>query len=291
MSVLVPEEISLLVSSDPLAGATNINATGSQFTVLLEEGIKVPSDALNVNLRLEEATVWWVTPNISASLGNNKLYITEGATPYVITIPDGLYDVIDLNTAIARELETAGATVSPQPLIVISADDATQKVIMDFEYNNVSVDFTQTDTFREILGFDSQVLGPYPTAPISILADNTAAFNTIESFLFHTNLTQKGIRINNSYSQTLGQIIIDVPPGSQITSSPRHPARVSAQDLAGQIKTSLKFWLTDQENNLVDTVGEYFTGRIVIEWLQPFITTHSITGNPHDGTRPHPRNR
>jgi len=279
------------VSSDPDAGAKNVNSLGSQFTVILEEGIKVPADALNVNIRLEEATVWWVTPNISSALGNNKLYISEGATNYVVTIPDGLYDMVDLNNAIQRELEIAGATTSPSPLISLQADDATQKVIIDFEYSNVSIDFTQPDTFREILGFDSQVLGPYPTAPVSILADNTASFNTINSFLFHTDLTQKGIRINNAYSQTLGQILIDVPPGSQIVSSPRHPARVSAQDLAGQIKQTMKFWLTDQNNQLVDTVNEFFTGRIVVEWLQPFVMTHAITGNPHDGTRPHPRNR
>ncbi len=268
---LVPEELTILLSSDPLSGATNISAEGDQYTVQLNEGINIPSDALNVNLRAEESTVWWVVPNISAKIGNNRFYVNEGGVPFVLTIPDGLYDLVELNSTIARLLENAGATTAPNPLIALSSDDASQKVVLRLNYTNVSVDFTQSDTPRDILGFNSQVVGPDLSAPVNIFADNTAQFNTIDYFLIHTDLIQKGISVNGNYSQTISTVLIDVPPGSQIISSPRHPPVLDAQDLAGTNKTGFRVWITDQANRPIDTRGEPFTVRVKISYLKPFI--------------------
>ena len=69
-----------------------------------------------------------------------------------------------------RDLENKDAKIDPNPLITMTPDDATQKVQIRFNYSNVSVDFTQADTFRDILGFDSLVYGPYAGAPVNILA-------------------------------------------------------------------------------------------------------------------------
>jgi hypothetical protein len=268
---LVPEEITILLSSDPSSGASNVSLKGDQFTVNLNEGIKIPSDALNVNVRAEESTVWWVVPNISADIGNNKFYVSEGGIPFVLTIPDGLYDLVELNSTLARLLENAGATTSPNPVIALSSDDASQKVILRLNYTNVSVDFTQLDTPRDILGFDSQIVGPNLSAPINIFADNTAQFNTIDYFLIHTDLIQKGISVNGNYTQTISTVLINTPPGSQIISSPRHPSVLDGQDLAGTNKTGFRVWLTDQANRPVDTRGEPFTVRLKISYLKPFI--------------------
>jgi hypothetical protein len=268
---LVPEEITLLVDSAPNSGAANISQEGDQFTVTLNEPIKIPSDALNVNLRAEESTVWWVVPNISAAIGNNKFYVDEGGVPFVLTIPDGLYDLVELNSTLARLLENAGATTAPNPVIALSSDDASQKVILRLNYVNVSVDFSQPDTPRDILGFNSQVVGPDLSAPVNIFADNTAQFNTIDYFLIHTDLIQKGISVNGNYSQTISTVLIDVPPGSQIISSPRHPPVLDGQDLAGTSKKSFRVWITDQANRPIDTRGEPFTCRIKISYMKPFV--------------------
>jgi hypothetical protein len=153
----------------------------------------------------------------------------------------------------------------------MTPDDATQKVQIRFNYNNVSIDFTQGDTFRDILGFDSLVYGPYTSTPINILAPDVAAFNQVNYFLIHSDLTNKGIRFNNNYSQTVAQVLIDVPPGSQIVSRPFNPAKISTQELAGTNRTNLRFWLTDDENRRVNTNGEYWSARIVIDYLKPFV--------------------
>ena len=273
MSFTIPEEISMIVSSDPTNGASNISPDGSYFEVQLQDGLSVPKDALNVNISVEEATIWWSVPNVITG-ENDKLYITGPDTldvlqNFVLTIPQGLYDLTGINEAMARELEAAGAKIDPEPLITFSPDEATQRVQMRFNYATVTIDFTQTDTPRVILGFDAQVYSPVPTNPI--LAPNVAAFNRINFFLIHSDMTNKGIRFNNNYNQTIGQVLIDVAPGSQIVSRPFNPAKINAPELAGTTRTNLRFWLTDDEDRRVNTNNEYWSARIVINYLRPFV--------------------
>tara|TARA_Y100000389_G_C17461992_1_gene522475 strand:- start:2918 stop:4045 length:1128 start_codon:yes stop_codon:yes gene_type:complete len=369
----VPQELSMIVSSNPANGATNRSYDGSSFEITLQDGLEIPSGSQNISVSVEEATVWWVVPNITDV--NNKMYLsggtagnttsaaelgyvvantdfemttlagetfsriaitaTSGTIPsgvfsagysikiedgiyagkeydileivtdttgqlemkieltsdvlgtsavnfsriipdgytsddYVITIPKGLYDLAGLNQAIARELEIAGARNNPDPLITLTPDESTQKVEIRFNYDNVTIDFqdnTATNNFREILGFDSLIYGPFSPAPHPELAPFPAAFNTINYFLIHSDLSNKGIRFNNNYSQTIAQVLINVSPGSQIVSTPFNPAKVSTPELQGTKRTNLRFWLTDDSNRPVDTNGEYWSARIVIRYL------------------------
>ena len=272
----IPYEETLIVSSDPKNGAVNITDKGSRFDVNLSgEGIYIPKKAIATNISVEEATVWWVIPNIETG-ENDKLYVNgpntlDVLTNYTLTVPQGLYDLDGLNQSILRLLENAGAKTNPEPLITLLADENTQKVVIRFNYNNVSVDFTQNNTFRNILGFNSQILGPYAVVPINQIANNTANFNTVNSFLLHSSLVSQGIRINDTFSSVISNILIDVAPGSQIISKPFNPAKIASPELNDTRKTTLQFWLTDDENRVVNTNGEYFTARIVIRYLLPYV--------------------
>jgi hypothetical protein len=294
--MLIPEEINFLISSDPSQGALNLTKDGSRFTVKLEEAIEVPKDALNVNLSVEEATVWWTVPNIITG-ENDKLYVT-GPTQLnpatiqtaIITIPLGLYDASGLNETVQQLLENAGFQTTDgipaitKPIFTITTDDATSKIILRFEYPTVQIDFTQNNTPREILGFNSLVYGPYPLAPQNIPAPNVAGFNTVNYFLIHSDLVQQGIRFNNNYNQTIAQVLIDVAPGSQIVSKPFNPAKSNCNRLAGSKIDRFTVWLTDDKQREVNTNNEYFTARIVIRWLHPHIlhdnTVKSVSNLP-----------
>ena len=136
-----------------------------------------------------------------------------------------------LNNSLQSGLEALGARTvdgggNPLPLVSLAPDDATQKVLLRFNYSNVTVDFTQANTPRDILGFDPLVYGPYPGAPLNILAPKIAAFNQVNYFLIASDLVQKGIRFNNRYNQVITQVLIDVAPGSQITATPFNPVEI-----------------------------------------------------------------
>ena len=132
--MMVPEEISMIVSSDPADGAINRSSDGSYFEIQLQDGLQIPKEALNVNLSVEESTVWWVVPNVITGQ-NDRMYIhgpdtTDVEQDYVVVIPQGLYDLSGINQAILRELENQGAKIDPNPLISFSPDEPTQKVEM-----------------------------------------------------------------------------------------------------------------------------------------------------------------
>ena len=127
---------------------------------------------------------------------------------------------------------------------------------------------------REILGFNSAVYGPYINAPVNILADTTAAFNTVNYFLIHSDIVSKGVRFNNTYNQTIAQVLINVAPGSQIVSTPFNPARSDASDLAGSRRSNLRFWLTDDQDRPVNTNNENWSARIVIHYSRPLVIKH-----------------
>jgi len=266
----IEREISLIVSSDKDVGAKNISTDGSSFSLNFGgDGINLPRSAQNVTVAVESASVWWNIGNIKAGV-NDKLYIkgpntSNIATDFEITIAPGLYDLDELEQAIHRELENKGAWTTDAPIIELNPDEATQKVEIKVNYPVVEIDFTQPNTMREILGFNSVVLTA-PVAPYTHVANNVAEFNSIEYFLIHTDLVSQGIRYNGSYNQTVAQVLIDVPAGSQIVSQPFNPPKIQAPEL--RTKSDLRFWITDHKNRAIDTNGEVWGCRVSIRYLE-----------------------
>lgn len=367
--MMVKQEVSMIVSSSPNNGAVNTSADGSYFEIQLQDALAIPAEALNATLSVEEASVWFTTPNIisgkndkiyitgpSASplitnrttlgypiastysmtgisadqstlsisnlaagmplgdfiLGdkfrpdsgisngieytiisiitdtvNTKEYIVSGflennipsntgmfsrlryniANNYILTIPQGLYDLNGINQAISRELENAGAN----SLVSLTPDEPTNRVEIRFNYNTVVVNFTYPDTPREILGFNNAIYGPYATVPLNVIAPNIAQFNQVNYYLIHSDLTNKGIRFNNAYNQTIAQVLIDVAPGSQIISKPFNPARINVNELIGAKRNNIRMWLTDDSDNRVNTNNEYWSARLVIRYFKPYL--------------------
>jgi hypothetical protein len=97
-------------------------------------------------------------------------------------------------------------------------------------------------------------------------SDQVASFNPVEFFLLHSSLVSTGLRINNVYNNTIAQVLIDVPPGSQIVSAPFNIPEIPAPELAGSDRKNIRFWLTDNNNNLVNTRSEFFSLRLIIHY-------------------------
>lgn len=272
-------EIPMIVDSDIAAGAINKTADGSTFEIELDDPITIPRDATNVTVQVQEATVWWVIPNII--LDENDTFSLDdglGGGPYVVQIPQGLYDVSGLQQSIESALVTAGSAPGQFTLI---ADNATQKIIMRLNATGVTVDFTVADTFHVILGFlATDVLGPTIVAQTDFTATNVAAFNTIDFFLIHSDIVPQGIRINSSYNQTIAQVLIDTPPGTQIVSRPFNPPKSEAQNLIGALRRRLKFWLTSQDGiTLVNTNNENWSARVIITYTHDTSIGHENRTN------------
>lgn len=259
---MVKHEIPIIVDSSIAAGALNKSADGSSFEINLEDAIQLPKTATSATVQVQEATVWWVIPNITTGV-NDAFSIDDGGGPYAGVVPQGLYDLSTLQQSVDSQVVAAGG---PSGLFQLIADSATQKVVIRLIGIGVSWDLTGATTFRDLMGFNSQVLGPTVVAQTDFLADNEAAFNQIDYFLIHSDLVNRGIRTNNTYAQTIAQVLIDVSPGSQIVSTPFNPPKSPAWDLIGAKRRRIRFSLTDNNGNLVNTNNENWSARVIIEY-------------------------
>ena len=262
-SVLFPKVTSYAFSSDPNAGAQNVHNKGSSFSVALNKPIAIPSGAISCSVDVIQANVWFVTPNISADLGNNNFYFSSAVTnpgSYHITIPDGLYSLADLNATPSREFANLGFAAN---IILLSPDGPTSRSIITFTIAGLDVDFTQANTVRTILGFNSRTS---PASPPSVAAesdysDNPAAFNQINSFYIRSSLiASDGLPINNMAAGIIAAIPTNVvEPGEQIIYQPQVPIDIDASSIIGRPIQSITFDLVDDQFRPVNTVGEYWS--------------------------------
>ena len=268
---MVVLSIPILVSSDPASGAINISSDGSQFEVTTDEPIVIPSEVTNCELFVTSASVWNVIPNVETGV-NDKFYITESPNPQTVaTIPQGLYDLNTLEQAIERDLENQGFPVGTFSFL---PDDPTQKVVIRINVVGITIDLTPADTPRDLLGFNSQILpDPGPSAGVeNFVADNEAAFNNIDFFLIHSDLCSEGIRLNGTFNQAIAKVdILDTGVGELITNQYFVPVICPCDYLIGSARKSWRIWLTDQNNERVNTQGEAFSCQIVIQYTFPLI--------------------
>ncbi len=247
-------------------GIFNKTNNGSSFEVTLEQAIIIPTSAFYATLSVESATVWYVFYNIDEDNLLKVSYDDGSLEVETLVLDPGLYDLDHLNAEIVRKLSE---TTLPTDLFQLVPSTADQKTVIQFNYAGVQIDFTIDNTIRNILGFDPVLV---PTAETTSSeqyekSQNIATFNTLDYILLHSDLVSMGIRINNKYDQTINQILIDSPPGSQIVSENRVVSEIPCNELIGQKRKRIRFWLTDQNGNELDTRGENFSCRLTIHYF------------------------
>ena len=97
---LIKKELSYFFNSSESSGAVKIGNLGNRFQISLSSPIHIPAKAKYATLHVPTASVWNNSPNISTTIGNNKLYFSYQGTNYIINIADGLYGVADIDSVI-----------------------------------------------------------------------------------------------------------------------------------------------------------------------------------------------
>src|SRR5690554_6495311 len=259
-------ELQILCDSNPANGAKDLAADGSRFTVDLVEGIYL-NGAKDIAVSLESAKIWYTFLNVFEDV-NDSLYLTVDGTNVTLVLPPGLYELNELlstlNLLWAND-NTTHAGVDQFPLSIIP-NWSTQKVILANIDDNeaVSVDFTQPDTFREILGFNSGVVNI--PAGQNEDGDEIAKFNVFNNLYVCTDLCA-GIRINSNFHNVIAEVPLG-KPHSQIVYEPYRPIECSAPELQFQPIRKFSVWLTDEKNNPIHTNGEFWSARLRVSWKE-----------------------
>jgi len=256
---------SIRFSSNPQNGSINLNSNGNRFTVQLNNSIAIPQSARDASIELNNGELWNNNPNISSENKNNMLDFVYGVDSYNFVVPDGLYSLNDLNAFLTREFKKA-SPVLPDDLFVLVGNNSTQRVLIDFNYAGIQIDFT-TSNIRTILGFDSRLS---PLAPSTIgeedIADGSAQFDRVTAWQIRMSFLSNGIPVNNQSSNTLAYIPITAGVGSLQFIEPRNPVPISLENLIGNSINNFDVELVDQEGRDVDTLGEYWEFVVLIRY-------------------------
>lgn len=267
---MLPIQYPIILNSGG-SDASEVTEDGSQFRVYFDNAISIPPEALYCYVTVPEATIWNVVYNVVAGV-NDTFYVEYDDGILVvnttITIIPGLYDVDHLNSALLRELNN-NVTV-PSDLFLILPDTASNRAVIQFNYSGTQLDFTQSNTMREILGFESRLVPLAPTSGVSYeLGDTIATFNNLNYFTIACDILTRGIPTNNSYNQTVVKVPADSPPGSEINYRSYTEIQIPATELIGVKITSLTVWLTDDNLQRVNTAGESFSLTLIIHYFMP----------------------
>jgi hypothetical protein len=265
---LIEKKLSYIFSSDPTKGAQAVSPNGAEFSVNLNYPLAIPRLAKYCTIELHSASIWYVTPNVSAELKNNKFYFNDGFAR-TLTVQNGLYNLDQLvQSLILESTNLVPAMITPfEDLFTIVGDDPTQKVVITFLPAAITagatIDFTQPDNMGALFGFNPQILNGVPP---TVFGDNVAQFNQTNQFYIQSDLIHTGIPVNSNQSNVLGVVYIDVPPGELINYQPQQPLIINADELIGGSRTGFRFRLTNEDGVLQDTNEEFWSFIVTIRY-------------------------
>jgi hypothetical protein len=236
---------------------------GSRFMIDFDSGFGIQRiDAKSVTIEVNSSSIPYVSPNISVDKNNNHFYLTWNANNYNITIPNGIYGVDDYNNTLVS-LFPAQVPPIPSDLLTISGNNPTQKTIITVT-DNVTIDFTQANTARLQLGFNSVLV--VIAANAFVQSDNAAHFEAITGYQIRTSLIRYGIINGNVYKGIIADIPLGAPPGAYNQFFNSRPQRSRCDELVMAKISQASFQVTDQNGRDIDLLNNPWTSSATIRY-------------------------
>lgn len=192
-------------------------------------------------------------PNIDTS--NNKFYLASNPKTPVVEIPEGSYEIEDINDYLQEELQKKGI-----PLSIVGHNSTLKTRIKCGEL----VDFSPTDSIAKLLGFENKRL-----TSLEETSDHPADIFKINAICIQCNLVS-GAYVNDIEAQEareghiIHQLFPNVPPGFKIV---ENPTNLIYLPITTRIIDYIALQIVDQDGNLVNFRGERVTVRLHLKKL------------------------
>ena len=198
-------------------------------------------------LALESINTYYSFPNIRDGV-NNKFTYTKSGVETTLYLPTGCYDITTINSTIQNLM---GADSNNIVISTIVPQLKSQILIKA----NFTVDFTKPNSINNILGFNSKILNTG-----THISDEIVNINNTNSLFINCDLISESY-VNGSFSPVIYSFFPNAPPGHKIVQElPRlNFIRVNKNQI-----NSIKLWITNQDNELVDFRGETITLRFYL---------------------------
>jgi hypothetical protein len=240
--------------------STTLILTGNttDFTTTLS-----PSIRLNPNKKYEAAllsiNLFNTIPNITEENNKFKYSTDNGIIWKVFSLNIGAYEIIGINDEIQRQLTMNGDydVTNNEHYITITTKIAESKCIINITNQNYRVDFGIENSIGSTLGFQPVVISQKYN-----ISQEIVDITKINSVLVNTDIIS-GSYVNQTQSPAIYSFDPNiVSPGYKINECP-NPSLIYYPVNRTDIN-SIRIWLTDQTNKLINLRGERVTVRLHI---------------------------
>ena len=200
----------------------------------------------NYTMSLRSFITYYSIDNVNNK--NNKIVYSDDSLVWEeIVLPNGLYEITQINDEIVRQLSlNLGFTDPTESPIILEPNEATGHSIIKLA-DGYKIDFTQNNTLRDLLGFESKILtNSYNHSKNKV---NITSINRINVCCDCIN----GFLKNGSASNILASIVINEIPHAKIVREPSQPLYVHVYK---EKLDYIDFWLEDDYGNIIDNNGE-----------------------------------
>lgn len=260
-----------------------VQGEGSQVITRLQPALKIPLTAHDIVVSLRSSFIYNTFPNVTTTIGN-ALYLktTEMADFRVFVLPDGQYDVANLDSSFQFLIANDPTATELVGTFEINANIATQTIGLD----NLSADKTlefffagrqhsdgksQPLSIHTLLGFNAETIITIPPKQ-NVYAPNTAAFNNVNIIRPICSLLQSGILVGGRALGVLADIPVNNTPGSQMVYQPNaSQAAISEPSLAGTTIRDISITLTNENGQAIRTIGNEWAMTINISYKLPSV--------------------
>ncbi len=213
----------------------------------------------NYTIGLIEMAAYNSVFNITTANNNLRYSKDDGTTWIDIDIPEGAYEIDQINDEIHRQLELNDDVFNdPEDdgyPIELSANLSTQKSIIELKTapninSPFQVNLTATNSIASLLGFDSRILVDEYN-----LSENKVNIITIDKIHLCCDFIEGSI-LNGLPSSILFSFVLDAGPGYKII---KEPNVILYKKINKSKLESLYFYLLDDDGNEVDLQGETLT--------------------------------
>jgi len=205
-------------------------------------------------------SLWYSWYNIKTGVNDKFRYVVSGVVKD-ITLPAGQYGVQDINSYIQSQLVVNGDSATG---ISIVGNYNLLRVVITLE-PNYDIDFTITQSFRGLLGFNSQLYENNGVVDLEYVGEAPANITGgVDAVSIGCSILNPSYNItNNQTSTSLHSFVPQSGPGTNLAQTIPTPIYLPISN-SGNIQ-SFKIRISDQAQNELDLNGENISLVLLIK--------------------------
>ena len=232
-----------------------VSGNESSFNTILNPTLQLDRDK-EYDIALVNLETYYSFPNIDET-NNVFVYSPDNGNSWVkIKIPEGSYEIDDINNTIQHEMKKRGHhdPINEDYYITISANSDTLKSVLILE-KDYQVDFNHRDSLAKVLGFTgAKYTGGFHES------ENVVNILIINSILVNIDIIS-GSYVDGTTKNTIYSFFPKVSPGYKIIETPINLVYLPISlDTIYRLRVSI----TDQDDHLFNLRNEKLTIRFHI---------------------------